>query len=118
MLRSARITAHHRALVLPIMISKRRARGKRGFCRFCTIALPACECISQPNPTETVVASWFRMHASRKWCNKITCPRARPIAFGTLSLWMLSLCSHRMITGDHRLYQTTKLWLRTTVNAL
>lgn len=44
-------TARSGALVLTIVRSGRE--GRRGFCRFCLIALPTCDCISQPQPTRS-----------------------------------------------------------------
>lgn len=113
MSKSARITVHIGALPLTIVKSEWGARGRRGFCRFFRVALPGSDHISQHNPTETV-ANWLCPHAFRKLNNNIMCTHRS--VFGMLERRMLSLCSHRVVTGDYWLYQTAKSWLQTTVN--
>lgn len=85
-------TARSGALVLTIVRSGRE--GRRGFCRFCLIALPTCDCISQPQPTR----SRCRMAASAcitKGENKVQSVCAHHSVFRTLNQQTLSLCSHR-----------------------
>lgn len=75
----------------------------RRFWQFCPIVLPACDRISQPNSTVTVVAGWLHTRAFRKWLNKVQRTCALRCAIGTRDRWILSPYSH------HRLYQS---WFR------